>query len=77
MDRQYLRIAAVYRLMDRRGLSQDRAIELLAERNVKMRSPWLDTGWRGRCPTRAALTASGSPNSIYCKQLRTGADFDR
>jgi len=38
LDKQYLRICAVYRLMSRDRLGKARAIELLEERNVKSAS---------------------------------------
>lgn len=34
LDRKYLRVCAVYRLMDRKGLGKDRAIELLQARKI-------------------------------------------
>lgn len=58
LDRQYLRISAVYRLMDRRGLTKERAIELLTERQVsKARALvelWLSGPFRRRATQPAA-----------------------
>jgi hypothetical protein len=35
LDRQYLRVCAVYRLLDRQRIEKARAVELLKARNVK------------------------------------------